>query len=98
MNNDIIIAIENLALAAHGEDDAVRIWAMATVASRLGMTAVLTTEEDPVASMVEVGQMWTDSVEQLLEDDPEHSGDTLRAAHGVVMGLLEAVDCGVLAT
>ena len=97
MNDQITIAIENLARAVEGEDDAVRIWAMATVASRLGMTAVLTTEEDPVASMVEVGQMWTDSVEQLLEDDPEHTGDTLRAAHGVVMGLLEAVDRGVLA-
>ena len=97
MNNDIIIAIENLARALEDEDDAIRLWAMATVASRLGMTAVLTTEEDAVASIVEVGEMWSDSVGQQLEDEPGRRDESLRAAHGVVMRLLEAVECSVLA-
>ena len=97
MNNDIIIAIENLARALEDEDDAIRLWAMATVASRLGMTAVLTTEEDAVASIVEVGEMWADSVEQQLEDDPGRRGETLRAAHSVMTRLLKGVECSVLA-
>jgi hypothetical protein len=97
MNNDIVIAIENLARAVEAEDDEIRLWAMATVASRLGMTAVLTTEEDAVASLVEVGEMWCDTVAQQLEDDPGRRGETLRAAHAVVMRLLEGVECSVLA-
>ncbi len=92
MYDQITIAIENLARAVEGEDDAVRIWTVATVASRLGMTAVLTTEEDSVASMVEVGQMWADMVAEQLEDEPDRRGETLRAAHAVVQRLLDGVE------
>lgn len=97
MNNDIVIAIENLARILEHEDEVVRVWALASLASRFGMTAIVTAEEDSVDAIVEVGEMWADSVDQQLAEDPNHATDTLRAAHRVVMRLLEAVDCSVLA-
>lgn len=97
MNNDITIAIENLTRAIEVEDDAVKVWTLVTVASRLGISAIVTAHDDPVVGITEVGEMWCDTVAQQLEDGPGRRGETLRAAHGVVMRLLEAVDCSVRA-
>ena len=91
MYDDITRSIENLARAAEHEDDTVRIWAVATLASRLGMVAVLTTLEDPVEAITEVGEMWVGMVAQQLEEQPGKAGDTLRASHGVVQRLLRDV-------
>ena len=91
MYDDITRSIENLARAAEGADDTVRIWAVATLASRLGMVAVLTTLEDPVEAITEVGEMWTDMVAQQLEEQPDKSGQTFRASRAVVQRLLRNV-------
>ena len=92
MNNDIIIAIEILARAVQDEDSTVRVWAAASLASRLGMAAILTANPDRVEAVVEVGELWVLSVAELLEDEPHRQGDTLRAAHAVVQRLLDGVE------
>ena len=86
--NDIALAVEQLARAIEDQPDEVRIWAAAAFAIRLGVIAFLSTADDPVQVVTEVGELWVDQVAELLEDEPHRRGDTLRAA-AVVQRLLD---------
>ena len=91
MYDEITIAADDIAGAAEGEDDVVRIWAAASVAHRLGLDVILSANPDPVEAIVETGEVWADTVAELLEDEPHRRADTLRAAHAVIERLLEGV-------
>ena len=88
---DIHQAVESLGASLEDEPDEVRIWAVFTLASRVGLEAILTAAADPVDAIVEIGAMWTDMVEQQFGDEPGRHPDTLRAAHAVVERLLGVV-------
>ena len=89
--NDIARAVEQLASTIRDQPDEVRIWAAASLASRLGLEAIHSANSDPVEAIVETGEMWADSVAELLVDQPHRRGDILRAAHAVVQRLLHEV-------
>jgi hypothetical protein len=88
---DIHQAVESLGASLADEPDEIRIWAVFTLASRVGLEAILTAATDPVDAIVEVGAMWADMVEQQLGDQPGRQAETLRAAHAVIERLLHAV-------
>ena len=92
MYDDITRSIENLARAAEHEDAIVRIWAVATLASRLNVVAALSSEDDAVEAITDIGESWTDMVEQQLHEQPDRRGDTLRASHAVVQRLLRGIN------
>ena len=87
--NDIALAVERLARAIEDQPDEVRIWAAASFAQRLGLGAILSANPDPVEAIVETGEMWADSVAELLVDQPHRRGDALMAARAVVQRLLD---------
>ncbi len=89
--NDIPICIERLAQAAENEISVVRIWTVATLASRLGLEAIVSAAPDPVEAIAEVGDLWAAGVEEALEDAPDRQADTLRAAHAVVQRLFRCI-------
>lgn len=76
-------AIEQLAQQVEEEDDLVSLWAVAAFAIRLGVVAVVSTAEDPVEAMTEVGEMWADMVLDVLERQPERRLDVLRSVAGI---------------
>ena len=87
--NDIALAVEQVACAIDDQPDEVRIWAAASFAQRLGLDAILSANPDPVEGISEIGEMWADSVSELLEDQPCRRGDALMAARAVVQRLLD---------
>lgn len=94
--NDIALAVQQLARAIEDQPDEVRIWAAASFAGHLGLAAIISAKDDPVEAIVEIGEMWADSVAELLDDQPHRRGDTLRAAHAVVERLLDGAAPGHL--
>jgi hypothetical protein len=88
---DIHRAVEALGAELEDEADVIRIWAVFSLASRVGLEAILTAADDPVDAIVEVGSMWADQVAQALEDEPGRQAEILRAAHAVVERLLGVV-------
>ena len=88
---DIPQAVERLGLSIEHYEDEVRVWAVAMLASRLGITAVFTSLDGRAEAIGELGAMWADMVREAVEDEPLGSPDALRAAHGVVEQLLRAV-------
>ena len=88
---DIADAIEKLAIAIEDQPSVIRIWTVATLASRLGLEVAISASPDPVDAIEDLGEIWADSVVQQLEDEPHRQGDTLRAAHTVVQRLLAHV-------
>jgi len=89
--NDIHRAVEYLGTALADEGNLVRIWAVASLASRVGVEAVLTSAEDRVVALEETGTLWADTFAELLEDEPQRRADALRAAHAVVVHLLGSI-------
>ena len=92
MYDAITLGIENLATALHHEDDLVKIWAVAHLASRLNVVAALSNEDDAVEAITDIGESWADMVEQQLHEQPDRRGDTLRASHAVVQRLLRGIN------
>ena len=88
---DIADAIEQLATAIEDQPSVIRIWTVATLASRLRLEVAISASPDPVDAIVEFGEIWADSVAQQLADEPHRQGDALRAAHTVVQRLLAHV-------
>ncbi len=89
--NDIAEGIEQLARHVEREPSEVRIWTTFSLASRLGLEAILSSAPDPVQAVVEVGELWTDQVAEVLEGEPHRQADTLRAARAVIKRLLTVV-------
>ena len=89
--NDITTAIEHLARRITDEPSITRIWTVASLASALQLQVILSASTDSVEAITEVGQMWTDMVADVLEDEPGRKAETLRAARTVVGQLLNIV-------
>ena len=87
--NDIALAVQQLARAIEDQPDEVRIWAAASFAGHLGLDVIVSANPGPVEAIIEVGELWADSVAELLEDQPHRRGETMRGAHGVVQRLLD---------
>lgn len=88
---EIHCAVEALGAALEDEPDEIRIWTTFSLASRLGLEAVLTAATDPVEAIVEIGALWADQVAQQVLDEPGRLSETLRAAHAVIECLLDVV-------
>ena len=88
---DIADAIRNLACKVQDQPSEVRIWTALSLASSIGLEAILSSSPDPVEAIVEVGELWVLSVDELLEEQPHRQGEVLRAAHAVVQRLLTVV-------
>lgn len=88
---DIVDAIRNLAYKAQDQPSEVRIWTASSLSSSLGLEAILSSSEDPVEAIVEMGDLWVLAVDELLEEQPHRQGEVLRAAHAVVQRLLSVV-------
>jgi len=88
---DIPELVERLGRAVEDQPSEVRIWTVAMLASRLGLTAVMTAHDDCVQRTEEIGEMWADMVADALEEEPRRQAGTLRAAYRVIERLLAAV-------
>lgn len=86
-------AIDQLAAAVEAEDHPhdMGIWAVAALASRLGVSFALSNESAPLTALEEVGGEWADQIIEMLDDYHEQQADTLRAALAVVQKLVHEV-------
>jgi hypothetical protein len=75
-------ALEQLAATVEAEDhpDDMALWAVAALASRLGVTFALSNESAPLAALQEVGEEWAEQVIEKLDEDPDRQADTLRGS------------------
>lgn len=89
--NDIAHAIEQLARLVEHEDPVVHLWAVASLAARLGVVAVLADACDPVEAVAEIGDLWADQVVELLEEHPGRKAEVMSAVQVVMRRLLDAV-------
>jgi hypothetical protein len=89
--NDIANAIERLAHQAEHEDDPVRIWAVAALAIRLGVVAVLAEDDDPVEAVAEIGEIWAGMVTEVMDEHPGQRAEVMSAAQKVIRRVLDAV-------
>ena len=78
-------------IRADGNVDLYSGWAVATLATGLGITVAMSSSDDPIESTREIGEEWADMAARQLNDEPRRRGDALRAAHSVVEQLLKVV-------
>ena len=88
---EIAAVIDRLAAAikaADGNCDLFAGWAVATLAAKLKITVAMSSSDDPAQVVQDLGEGWADQAVELLKEEPNRPGDTLRAAHAVVRRLL----------
>ena len=86
-------ALDNLAAAVEAEDhpEDMGLWAVASLASRLGVTFALSNSPAPLPALEEVGEEWAEQVIEMLDDYPDQQAATIRVGWAVAQRLADEV-------
>ena len=91
--HEIAAVIERLAarIKADGNCDLYAGWAVATLASKLGITFALSSCTNPAEVITDIGEDWSYQIAQALDEHPAQTAQVLRAAMKVIEQVAEEV-------
>ena len=83
---EIAAVIHDLAarIKADGNADLLGGWAVATLASKLGVAVALSSSTNPAEVVRDLGEDWADAISRALDDHPARTVQLLRAAAKVI--------------
>lgn len=84
--HEIAAIIDDLAarIKADGNCDLYAGWAVATLASKLGITSALSASSDPVEVVRDLGEDWAEAISRAHDEHPAQTAQVLRAAAKVI--------------
>ena len=91
--HEIATVIDHLAarIKADGNGDIFGLWAVATLASKLGITTGLSASTDPVEVIEDLGFWWRAAISTALDEHPDRVADILKAGMTVIQKIVADV-------
>lgn len=90
---DVIAAIDRVVACVRADADTgvYSAWAVATLASRLNISAALSASTDPVEVVRDLGDSWATEISTMLTEHPDQTAQVLRAAKAAIERVVEDV-------
>lgn len=91
MHDAIELLLDELLPKLRGFDRLDQHWLLTTLLDELGLAHGVGAHEDDIENVRDVGEGFVTAIALAVQRHPERTGDVYRAAHGVLVGLVEVV-------
>ena len=90
-NDPLELLLDDLLLQLRGLDRLDQHWLLTTLLDELGFANAVGAQDDDIDNVRDVGDGFVTTVALAVQRHPDRTGDVCRAAHSVLVGLLEVV-------